>query len=167
MDIHATWLMYPIEAQRRATALTQEPVINQLNDTAAIAAKERAVPLLTWCTARGRESLNLALHRHPAGDGAQQRSHVAHGIIAVLATQDSKHADNPEHLGLLARSHLTRTWARALGADERREREMPFAVVEDLGEANAFAPALGRSRSPPVVPLLEHLHRLQPPRRAP
>ena len=107
MDIHAAWLMYPIEAQRRATALTQEPVINQLNatyaqlnDTAAIAAKERAVPLLTWGTARGRESLNLALHKHPAGDGAQQRSHVAHGIIPVLATHDSKHADNPEHLGL-------------------------------------------------------------------
>jgi hypothetical protein len=35
MDIHATWLMYPIEAQRRATELMQEPVINQLNATYA------------------------------------------------------------------------------------------------------------------------------------
>ena len=98
--------------------------------------------------------------------GAQQRSHVAHGIIPVLATHDSKHADNPEHLGLVARSNVTRIWARALGAEDRWERAMPSAALEDLGEANALAPALGRSRSPPVVPLPGQLHHLHPPRRA-
>ena len=98
--------------------------------------------------------------------GAPQRSHAAYGIIPVLTTHDSKYTDNPEHLGLLARSSLTRIWARALGAADRWDREMPFAVVEDLGGANPLAPALGRSRSPTVVPLLAQLHHLQPPRRA-
>jgi hypothetical protein len=87
------------------------------------------------------------------------RSTTALGIIAVGTTQGSKHTDSPQH--------LTRTWAPPLGADDRWDRETPFAALEDLREANALAPALGRSRSPTVVPLLGPLYHLQPPPRAP